>query len=86
MWWKFFTAVRTGQYKLAPMTWLAFAGTIVYTLWPLDFIPDFILGPVGLIDDLGMWGVMAMLATREKQKWEAQLAYDGVIIDAEPVR
>ncbi|WP_061963051.1 DUF1232 domain-containing protein [Demequina aurantiaca] len=86
MWWSFFKAVRTGQYKVAPMTWLAFAGTIAYTLWPIDFIPEAFLGPIGLIDDLGLWGVMLMLATREKQKWEAQLERDGVIIDAESVR
>lgn len=86
MWWRFFTAVRTGQYKVAPMTWLAFAGTLAYTLWPLDFIPDFILGPVGLVDDLGVWAVFLTLATREKQKWQAQMERDGVIIDVEPVR
>lgn len=85
MWWRFFTAVRTRQYKVAPMTWLALAGTVVYTLMPLDFIPEIFLGPIGLVDDLGLWGVMVMLATREKQKWQAQLERDGVIIEAEAV-
>lgn len=84
MWWRFFTAVRTGQYKVAPMTWLALAGTIAYSLWPLDFLPDFVLGPIGMIDDLGAWAVMALIVTREKQKWESQWR-EGVIIDVDPV-
>jgi hypothetical protein len=41
---------------------------------------------VGLIDDLGLWGVMVLIATREKQQWQTQLERDGVIIDAQPVR
>ena len=86
MWWRFFTAVRKGQYKVAPLTWLAFAGTVAYTLMPLDFIPEILLGPVGLIDDLGLWGVMVLIATREKQKWQTQLERHGVIIDSQPVR
>jgi uncharacterized membrane protein YkvA (DUF1232 family) len=86
MWWRFFTAVRTGQYKVAPMTWLALAGTIAYTLWPIDFLPDYILGPLGMIDDLGVWAIMLTFATREKNKWEVQLEREGVIIDVEPVR
>ena len=85
-WWKFFKAVRTGQYKLAPTTWLAFVGTIIYTFWPLDFLPDYILGPLGMIDDLGVWAVMATFVTREKNKSEVQLEREGVIIDVEPVR
>ena len=85
MWWKFFSAVRRGQYKVAPITWIALVGTAVYAVVPVDFIPELILGPIGLVDDLGLLGVAAVLATREKKRWEAQLAYDDGIIDVDPL-
>ncbi|WP_430868212.1 YkvA family protein [Demequina aurantiaca] len=85
MWWKFFTAVRTGQHKVSPMAWLSLGAAVLYTLSPVDLIPELILGPFGLADDLGLWAIMLTLVTREKQKWEAHVAPDGIIIDAEPV-
>jgi len=77
MWWRFLQAVRTGEHKLAPMTWLAAAGAAIYTLWPLDIIPDLLL-PFGIVDDLSLWGMVLVLATREKQRWEASFG-DGAV-------
>ena len=33
---------------------------IVYTIWPVDIIPD-ILGPIGWIDDAAIWLVVIIL-------------------------
>lgn len=33
--------------------WLLIA-SLIYILSPLDFIPEFLLGPLGLIDDFGL--------------------------------
>lgn len=77
MWWKFIQAVRNGEHRVAPLTWIAGAGALIYALWPLDLIADMLL-PFGLIDDLGVWGLLLILVTREKQQWEARLK-DGAI-------
>jgi uncharacterized membrane protein YkvA (DUF1232 family) len=79
MWRAFFRAVRRGEHRVASLTWIALAGTILYTVWPIDLIPD-VVPIVGLLDDLGLWGVMVMLATRERQRWVAQLKDSAVNI------
>ncbi|GIG53922.1 YkvA family protein [Demequina activiva] len=85
MWWKFFQAVRRGEYRLAPMTWLTAIGAAIYTIMPVDLIPELFFGPFGFVDDLGLWGVFVMLATREKNQWEAQLhQQDYVDVTPEP--
>jgi len=84
MWWKFFQAVRSGEYKLSPMTWLTAVGAVLYTIWPVDLIPDWIFGPLGFVDDLGLWGVFVMLATREKNQWEVQFKQDPHVVDMTP--
>ncbi|WP_084104651.1 YkvA family protein [Demequina sp. NBRC 110056] len=84
MWWKFFQAVRRGEYKLAPMTWLTAIAAVIYTAIPVDLIPEMFLGPLGFIDDLGVWGVFVMLATREKNQWEASLQHATDYVDVTP--
>lgn len=78
MWWKFFRAILKGEWKLSPVSWFAAIGTIIYIVSPIDVIPEFFLPFIGYIDDLGLWGVMAVLAAREKSEWEASLS-DGAI-------
>ncbi|WP_084038881.1 YkvA family protein [Demequina sp. NBRC 110053] len=84
MWWKFFQAVRRGEHKLAPTTWLTAVAAVIYTLSPVDLIPELLLGPLGFIDDLGLWGVVVMLATREKNEWEARLSQQASYVDVTP--
>lgn len=87
MWWKFFQAVRRGEYRLSPMTWLTAIGAAIYTIMPVDLIPELFLGPFGFVDDLGLWGVFVMLATREKNQWEARLFnHEYVDVTPEPSR
>lgn len=69
-WWNFMRAVVRREHTLAPTTWLGFIVTVVYTLSPVDLIPELFLGPLGLADDLGMWGIFLVLAAREKSRWE----------------
>lgn len=77
MWGKFFKAVLKGQWKISPLSWLAVAGAIIYIVSPIDAIPD-VIPFVGVVDDVGLWGVMSILAAREKSHWEASLR-DGSI-------
>lgn len=82
MWWKFFRAVRRGEHKMSPVTWLAGVAAAIYTIVPVDLIPELIFGPLGLVDDLGMWGIVVMLATREKNAWEATRHARATVVDA----
>ncbi len=82
-WGAFFKALRTRQHKLSPMTWVTLVAAVVYTVSPLDFIPELVFGPVGLVDDAGFWGIVLALTMREKARWEAQLADAADIIDVE---
>ncbi len=69
-WWRFIRAVLRGEHKLAPTTWVAAVVTVIYTISPLDFLPEWFLGPLGLVDDLGLWAVFLALAGREKSRYE----------------
>ncbi|MDN4476430.1 DUF1232 domain-containing protein [Demequina sp. SYSU T00192] len=81
MWMSFLKAVRNGEHRLAPMTWIAGAGAVLYTLWPLDLIPELVLGPLGLVDDAGLWGILIVLVTREKQRYEAGLRAEAIDVE-----
>jgi len=69
-WLNFMRAVVRREHSLAPTTWLGLIVTVVYTISPVDLIPELFLGPLGLADDLGMWGIFLVLAAREKSRWE----------------
>lgn len=84
MWWKFVKAVWRKEHKLAPTTWLTAIFACIYTIVPVDLIPELIFGPIGFVDDLGVWGVFVMLATREKNRWQEKFAADPRIVDIEP--
>lgn len=84
MWMKFIKAVWRKEHKLAPMTWLTAIFAFVYTIVPIDLIPELFLGPLGIADDLGVWGIFALLASREKSRWQEQYAADPRIVDVEP--
>lgn len=42
----------------------AMAGALVYLLSPVDVLPEVPLGPIGLIDDLGVLGAVGMFVYR----------------------
>lgn len=70
-WGRFVRAVLSRRWKISPLSWLGAIGTIIYVLSPIDVIPELFLPDVGYIDDLGVWGVMMLLANREKARWHA---------------
>jgi uncharacterized membrane protein YkvA (DUF1232 family) len=74
MWWGFLRAVRKRQHRVAPTTWIAGIAAVVYTLAPIDLIPEIVLGPLGIADDVGLWGILAILFAREQRRWLAGLA------------
>lgn len=80
MWKAFFRAVRRGEYKISTLSWVALVGTVIYTISPIDLIPELVFPIVGYVDDLGLWGVMTLLATRERQRWLAQVSEGSVTI------
>ena len=64
MWGKFFKAFVNGEWRLSPLSWLAAIGTVIYVLSPIDLVPEAFIPVVGYIDDLGLWGIMSILAAR----------------------
>ena len=71
--WKFLNAIKDGEHRVAPTTWIVAIGAVVYTFVPLDLIPELVLGPLGFADDLGLWGIVALLVARERRRWQAGL-------------
>ena len=70
MWCRFVKALKRREHRVAPTTWIAAIAAIVYTLAPVDLIPELVLGPLGLGDDIGMWGILAVLVAREHRRWQ----------------
>ena len=67
--WKFLKALRERQHRLAPTTWVAAAAAVVYHFSPIDLIPELVLGPLGFVDDVSVWGIFAILFVREQRRW-----------------
>ena len=42
----------------------AMAGALIYLVSPVDVLPEVVLGPFGLIDDLGVVGAVGMFVYR----------------------
>jgi uncharacterized membrane protein YkvA (DUF1232 family) len=71
--WKFLKAIKDREHRVAPTTWAAAIAAVVYTIVPIDLIPELVLGPLGLADDLGVWAVFAALFVREQRRWQTGL-------------
>jgi uncharacterized membrane protein YkvA (DUF1232 family) len=72
--WKFLTAIKKKEHRVAPTTWAAAIAAVVYTVAPVDLIPELVLGPLGFTDDLGVWSIFAVLFVREQRRWQSGLA------------
>jgi uncharacterized membrane protein YkvA (DUF1232 family) len=55
----------------------AMAGALVYLVSPVDVLPEVVLGPFGLIDDLGVVGGVGMFVYRLIQARRQYLAPSG---------
>jgi len=42
--------------------------SLIYIISPIDFVPEFLLGPLGLIDDLGLVIVLLVIAIYKHSK------------------
>ncbi len=78
MWFRFVKAIFKGEWKISPLSWIAAIGTVIYVVSPIDFVPEAFLPLIGYVDDLGVVGVMVLLATRERSQWTSSLR-DGSI-------
>lgn len=72
--WRFLKAIKRGEHRVAPTTWAAAIAALVYAFAPIDLIPELVLGPLGIADDIGVWTVFGVLFLREQQRWRAGLA------------
>ena len=80
MWGKFAKAVLSGQHRLSAWSIAATIVTILYTVSPIDLVPELFVGPLGYIDDLGLWGVLLAILRWELGRFEKGLAATSVTI------
>jgi uncharacterized membrane protein YkvA (DUF1232 family) len=73
MWWRFLKAIKDREFRVATSTWVVGIAAVVYTFVPIDLIPELVLGPLGFADDIGVWGIFAVLFARERRRWRASL-------------
>lgn len=63
------------------------AGVVIYTLSPIDFIPD-VLGPLGFADDVGIWVVASQafshLANKHLAEKEKTDSGEGIVTQPMP--
>jgi len=71
--WRFIKAIKDREHRVAPTTWVVGIAAVVYTFVPIDLIPELVLGPLGFADDIGVWGIFAVLFAREQRRWRASL-------------
>ena len=69
MWWKFLKAIKNREHRIAPSTGIVGIAAVIYTFVPIDLIPELVLGPLGFADDIGVWGIFAVLFAREQRRW-----------------
>jgi uncharacterized membrane protein YkvA (DUF1232 family) len=68
--WSFLKAVKNREHRVAPTTAIAAIAAVIYTFAPIDLIPELVLGPLGFVDDIGLWGILAVLFAREQHRWQ----------------
>ncbi len=64
-----FNMVTDKSYALDKTTYLMIAGALAYVVFPIDIIPDFILG-VGFLDDAFVLGVVMKKLSDEIEKYK----------------
>ncbi len=80
MWGTFAKAVLTGKHTLSGWSIFAVIATVIYTISPIDAIPELFTGPIGFIDDLGLWGVLVAVFRWELGRFEKTQAASAVTI------
>ena len=71
MWWSFLRAIKNGEHRLARTTWIVAIASLIYTISPIDLIPELILGPLGYVDNLGLVSIAVGLFVREQRRWQS---------------
>jgi uncharacterized membrane protein YkvA (DUF1232 family) len=71
--WSFIKAIKNREHRIAPTTAVAAIAAAVYTVVPIDLIPELVLGPLGIVDDIGLWSIFAVLFAREQRRWQDSL-------------
>lgn len=76
-WRSLMAMIKDRGYKIPLIRKFFYLASLLYIIWPIDFIPEFIL-PVGLIDDVGALAFFITLLLYEIGKYEEYLALGGV--------
>ena len=64
-----FDMIRDKEYEVDKKTYLMIAGALAYVVFPIDVIPDFILG-VGFLDDAFVLGFVVKQLSGEIEKYK----------------
>ena len=65
------------RYRLPLRGMAAMAGALVYLVSPVDALPEVVLGPLGLVDDVGVVGAVGIFVYRMIQARREMTATSG---------
>ena len=65
--------IKDKGYKIPLVRKILYFASLLYVIWPIDFIPEFVF-PFGLIDDIGALAFFLMLLLYEIDQYEDYLA------------
>ena len=69
--------IRDKGYKIPLVRKILYIASLLYIISPIDFIPELLVPPFGLIDDIGALAFFLMLILYEIDQYEDYLALGG---------
>lgn len=75
-----FKDIFTGNYRMPILRVITFIAALAYLIWPIDLVPDFIIG-LGWIDDLIIFSFVSRTLEEELKKYQ----YHKDMIAGKPV-
>jgi uncharacterized membrane protein YkvA (DUF1232 family) len=73
---KMIKAAFSGKFKIKKRNMLITIAGLIYVISPLDFIPELILGPLGLVDDAAILVFVYKRITGELERFRSEAKFE----------
>ncbi len=70
-----------GKYPLPKRTLFMIIANLLYVISPIDIVPEIFLGPIGYIDDVGVWASLYPAIQQDLIEWGAWKIAGGGKVD-----